>query len=83
MVGREADVEVFVAVVRGDDVRDKQVLPVHLVFPPNVDRMNLTSQVVDLALPVGDGVNGATYKVIAGFQLTPEELEANRLAKGG
>ena len=83
MVGRETDVDVFVAVVQGDDVRDKQVLPVHLVFPPNVDRMNLTSQVVDLALPVGDGVNGAAYKVIAGFQLTPDELATNRLAKGG
>ncbi len=83
MTGREADVPVFVAVTQGDDVRDKQILPVHVVFPPNVDRLSLTSPVVDLLLPVSDTVTGAAYKVIAGFQLTPDELAANRLAKGG
>ncbi len=83
MIGREADVPVFVAVTQGDTVRDKQQLPVHVVFPPNVDRLTLTSQPIDLGLPVGEGVNGAAYGVIAGFQLTPDELAANRRAKGG
>jgi hypothetical protein len=83
MSGREADVPVFVAVTKGDDVRDKQILPVHVVFPPNVDRLNLTSPVVDLILPVDASVTGAAYKVIAGFQLTPDELAANRRANGG
>lgn len=83
MRGREADVPVFVAVARGDTVRDKQLIPVHLVFPPNVDRLTLTSQPIDMALPVNQDVNGASYVVIAGFQLSPDELSANRQAKGG
>jgi hypothetical protein len=83
MRGREADVPVFVAVAQGDTVRDKQLIPVHLVFPPNDDRLTLTSQPIDLALPVNQDVNGASYQVIAGFQLSPDELSANRQAKGG
>jgi hypothetical protein len=83
MRGREADVPVFVAVTEGDTVRDKQLFPVHVVFPPNVDRLTLTSQAIDMGLPVGDGVNGPAYKIIAGFQLSPDELAVNRPSKGG
>jgi hypothetical protein len=83
MRGREADVPVFVAVAQGDTVRDKQLFPVHLVFPPNVDRLTLTSQPINLALPVSKDINGASYKVISGFQLSPAELAANRQTSGG
>ena len=82
MKGREADVPVFVAVSRGDDVLDKQMLPVRVVFPPNVDRVTLTSKPIDLSLPVNDGVNGPSYRVIAGFQLSSEEMEINRASTG-
>jgi hypothetical protein len=78
MDGREADVPVFVAVSKGDDVLDKQMLPVHIVFPPNVDRVTMTSKPIDLLLPVDKTVSGPSYRVIAGFQLTPDEVEANR-----
>lgn len=78
MPGREADIPVFLAVTEGDTVRDKQVFPIHIVFPPNVDRLTLTSPGIAMALPVTRDVSGASYGIIAGFQLSADELEANR-----
>ena len=83
MKGRDADVPVFLAVVEGESIRDKHVYHVHLTFPPNVDRMTITSPPVDLTLPVSPEKSGAAYGVIAGFQLTPDELAANRHGTGG
>lgn len=83
MRGREADVPVFLAVTQGNDVRDKQIFPVRVVFPPNVEQLTMTSPDISLNLPVGKNVTGASYGLIAGFQLTPEELKANRAAGGG
>jgi hypothetical protein len=83
MRGREADVPVFVAVAEGDTVRDKQVFPVHIIFPPNVDRLTITSPPIDMALPVSQNITGAAYRIISGFQLTPDELAISRQASGG
>jgi hypothetical protein len=83
MQGREADVPMFLAVTEGDVVRDKKVFPVHLTFPPNVDRLTITSPTIDMALPISSKVSGNAYSIIAGFQLTPDELSANRKAGGG
>jgi hypothetical protein len=83
MHGREADITVFLAVAEGDTVRDKRVYPIHLAFPPNVDRLTTTSSVIEMELPVSPSVTGAAYKVISGFQLTPDELAVNRQAHGG
>jgi hypothetical protein len=83
MRGREADVPVFLAVTEGDTVRDKKVFAVHLMFPPNVDRLTITSPEIDLDLPVSASKSGASYGVITGFQLSPDELAANRRAGGG
>ncbi len=82
MKGREADVPVFLAVSEGETIRDKQVFPVHVVFPPNVDRLTMGSGDISLNLPVSAKKSGDAYRVIAGFQLSPEELEANRRAGG-
>jgi hypothetical protein len=82
MQGREADVAVFLAVTEGDTVRDKRVFPLRLAFPPNVDRLTITSPEIDLDLPVSPDKSGAVYSIIAGFQLTPDELAANRQAGG-
>jgi hypothetical protein len=83
MNGREADVPVFVAVTEGENVRDKKVFPVHLTFPPNVDRMTGTSAEIDMVMPISATISGASYGIIAGFQLSPDELAANRRAGGG
>jgi hypothetical protein len=83
MHGREADMPVFLAVTEGATVRDKKVFAVHLTFPPNVDRLTITSPEIDLDLPVSPQKSGAAYSIIAGFQLTPAELAVNRGAGGG
>jgi hypothetical protein len=83
MQGREADVPVFLAVTEGETVRDKKVFPVHIVFPPNVDRLVISSGDIYLGLPVSPEKSGASYGIIAGFQLSPDELAVNRRAGGG
>jgi hypothetical protein len=81
MIGREADLAVFLAVAEGDTVRDKRVFPVRVVFPPNVDRLTMSSPDITLNMPVSATRTGASYGIIAGFQLSPEELAANRAAQ--
>jgi hypothetical protein len=83
MQGREADLPVFLAVAEGDTVRDKKVFPVHVVFPPNVDRLVMNSGEIDLSLPVSSEKSANAYGIIAGFQLSPDELNANRRPGGG
>jgi len=83
MHGREADVPVFLAVAEGDTIRDKKVFALHISFPPNVDRLTITSPEIDMDLPVSPEKSGAAYSIIAGFQLTPDELAVNRGAGGG
>jgi hypothetical protein len=78
MQGREADVPVFLAVTDGDTILDKRIYPLHVVFPPNVDRLVLRSEEQSLVLPVSPGRSGAAYTILIGFQLTPDELEQNR-----
>jgi hypothetical protein len=80
MRGREADVPVFLAVTEGDSVRDKKVFPLHVAFPQNVEQLTFTSPEIDLDLPVSASKSAAVYGIIAGFQLTPDELAANREA---
>ena len=83
MQGRDADVSVFLAVAEGETVRDKKVYPVHVQFPPNVDRLLISSGDINLDLPVSKQKSGASYGIIAGFQLSPDELAVNRQAGGG
>ena len=78
MQGREADVPVFLAVTEGRAILDKRIYPMHVTFPPNVDRLTLSSGEQDLVLPISGEKSGAAYTILAGFQLTPEELEQNR-----
>jgi hypothetical protein len=82
MKGRETDVPVFLAVTEGETVRDKKLFDVHVVFPPNVDRLTMKSAEIDLNLPVSNEKTGAAYVIYTGFQLSPDELAANRRAGG-
>ena len=82
MQGREADLPVFLAVIDGETVLDKKIFPVHVVFPPNVDRLAMNSGDISLNLPVSQDKSGSAYQIIAGFQLTPDELAANRRSGG-
>ena len=78
MVGREIDVPVFVAVTEGGSIVDKHVYLVHVAFPSNVDRITLTPGGINLLLPVTSEKTGAAYTIVAGFQLSPDQIARNR-----
>ena len=78
MRGRLAEVPFFVAVTEGQRILNKQVFRVKAQFPANTDRLRLTSDPVNLTLPVEPGKSGAAYDLLVGFQLGPDELALNR-----
>ncbi len=78
MPAGQTDVPVFLAVTEGDTVLDKQIFPVQVTFPPNVDRVVMTSPEVMMVLPTTAGKSPAAFGIVAGFQLTPDELAASR-----
>ncbi len=82
MEGRETDVPVFLAVMDGDTILDKHVYLMHATFPSNVDRVTLGTGEIDMVLPVSPTKSGAAYTVLAGFQLTPDQLQRNRRNRG-
>jgi hypothetical protein len=79
---RTTDVSYFVAVVEGDQILDKKVMSNRVEFPPNLDRIWLTSDPVDMRLPISANKTGAAYTVVAGMQYTPGEW-AQRPSGGG
>jgi hypothetical protein len=82
MQARETDVPVFIAVTEGDTILDKRVYQMHVVFPSNVDRVTLGTGDVDVVLPVSATKSGAAYTILAGFQLTQDQLMQNRRQRG-
>jgi len=52
------------------------------VFPSNVDRVSVATPPVFMVLPISPAKSAAAYVVMAGFQLTPDELAANRARNG-
>ncbi len=76
--GRQAEVAYFVAVLDGENILNKQVYPLRAEFPPNADRLRLADDDVELRLKVQPNKSAAAYRIEVGFQLTPEELAANR-----
>jgi len=81
MQGRETDVPVFIAVTEGETILDKRVYQMHVTFPSNVDRLTLGTGDIDMILPIGPKKSGAAYSIIAGFQLTPDQLAQNRRSR--
>lgn len=80
--GRQVDVPVYLAVIEGTRILDKRVILMRGVFPANVDRINLTTDELDMRLGISRQISGAAYSVLAGFQLTPQQWAAAR-AKAG
>lgn len=74
----EADVPYGVGVVRQGQPEDVARYVQHVVFPPNVDTVQVTGQEVQMKLPTPKGVSGPAYHLYFWLQLTPEELAANR-----
>jgi hypothetical protein len=78
MEGRTYDLPVFVALADAYGVRDKILFTLPFEFPPNVDTAHAVSREFEMELAVTPKISGAAYGLIAGFQLTPEELATYR-----
>lgn len=68
----------FVAVTDSETIRDKTLYSLTVSFARNVDNARAVSPEIEMALPVSAQKTGAAYGIIAGFQLTPEEVAASR-----
>jgi len=75
---RTVSVPYFVSVSTGDTILAKDPQQATVEFPANVDRVQYTSEPMTLSLPTNKDVSGAAFDVLAGFQLTPEQLAYNR-----
>jgi len=78
MVGRRADVPVFVMVLEQGEIIEKMVYTIRVDFPPNLDRASISTPPLAIGLPITTEKTGAAYGIIVGFQLTTEELATNR-----
>ncbi len=72
------DVDYFVSVSKGQTILDKKIYRLTAAFPGNSDRARIRTDEVDLVLPIDDKVQGNSYSILVGFQLTPAELDFNR-----
>jgi hypothetical protein len=82
MTEREVDVPVFIAVAEGAAILDKGVYNMHIVFPSNIDRVTPSLVGINLSLPVTPTKSGAAYTILAGFQLTPDQIAQHRRNQG-
>jgi hypothetical protein len=80
--GREVDVPVYLAVTEGTRILDKRIIVLRGVFPPNVDRISLTTGELEMRLGISPQVSGAAYSILAGFQLTEQQWEAVKARTG-
>ena len=76
--GPEADVPYGLGVMRNGQLLDEARYVQHVVFPPNVNTVQVTGQELQLKLPTSKGVTGPSYHLYFWLQLTPQELAANR-----
>ncbi|HKM65487.1 MAG TPA: hypothetical protein VJY39_23660 [Acidisphaera sp.] len=78
LASRTVSVPYFLSVSNGDTILAKDPQTATVEFPPNVDRVQFTSAPITLSLPTTKDKSGASFDVLAGFQLTPDELAYNR-----
>lgn len=76
--GRTATASYFVALTRGETIFAKQVFPVRAEFAPNAEGARLTGDEVQVAVPNRRGEGASSYRILVGFELTPQELAINR-----
>jgi hypothetical protein len=79
----EVDIPYGVGVMRAGNILGEEHYVQHVVFPPNVDAVQVTGEEIKFSLPTGKVVTGPSYHLYFWLQLTPEELRANRLRGKG
>jgi predicted NAD/FAD-dependent oxidoreductase len=76
--GSEIEIPYMVAVVSEDDrILSQASYNLRVAFPPNVARVQSGGEELSITLP-GGVQQAASRRVLIGFQLSPEELAANR-----
>jgi len=80
---RKAAFDYFVAIPHFHPApQGKRVLPTGVQFEGNQTRLRYRDR-VELTIPLDPKRPRSEYSVYIGFQLTPEEIEANRKRRGG
>jgi hypothetical protein len=74
MQGDAISLPVFIAVTDSGTIYDKTLFWVPVQFPPNVDTARAAGKEVRMEIPITPQKSAAAYGIIAGFQLTPEEI---------
>jgi hypothetical protein len=75
--GTEANMDYFVAVMTGEIVHRKNITNVNIKFPEPL-RSTSFIQNADLTIPLRENTTPRIYEILAGFQLSPEQLDYNR-----
>ncbi len=75
---RSVSIPYFIAVLHGNAIVEKHNLSVEAVFPPNVDRLALRTDPLQLLLPISRRMSSDAWRLEVGLQLTPEQLAYNR-----
>jgi hypothetical protein len=76
--GNDATISYSVGVMRDGEVLDEHSYSQHVVFPSNVDTVQVTGQEIPFVLPTSKRVAGPDYHLYFWLDLTPEDLAANR-----
>jgi len=74
MQGDAIQLPVFVAVTDAGAVLDKTLFWLPVEFAANRDTVRAAGKEVRMEIPVTPQKSGAAYSIVAGFQLTPEEI---------
>jgi glycerol dehydrogenase-like iron-containing ADH family enzyme len=80
--GRDVTIGYVVAAVTHGKVLQKQLKMQHVVFPPNVDTVDVTGDETDFLFPTPHLMSGQNYTIYFAFDLTPEELAGNLRSAG-
>jgi hypothetical protein len=79
--GSPVDLQYFVAITNADrQIVAKEVFPTRIPFEAN-QRVAGSVEEIEERIPLPRGADPSDYSIVAGFQLTPEEIEYNR--RGG
>jgi hypothetical protein len=74
MQGDAVSLPVFVAVTDSGTIYDKTLFWLPVQFAQNVDIARATGKEVRMEIPITPQKSAAAYGIIAGFQLSPEEI---------
>lgn len=82
MPGNHANVPVYVAVIEGSRILDKHIYMLSVTFPSTAQRVSAATPPVFMVLPITPTKSAAAYSILAGFQLTADQLAANGARNG-